>query len=232
MDKICEWHICDKKVNSGRKFCSRSCGSKFAVDRRRKELKKLAVEYKGGKCYICGYNLFVSALDFHHLSCFKKEFGLSTNGVTKSWDKVKQEIEKCILLCCRCHREVHEGCHREELNKYSNELCQGNHTFEWGIDKTNRQQLNKHHNLLLRQKKCLICNNVFDPGKTNKTNCSVECNNKSKAPDLGRYRKVKDRPSKEELKTMINEMSWVGIGRKYGVSDNAVRKWARKYELI
>jgi uncharacterized protein YjcR len=30
----------------------------------------------------------------------------------------------------------------------------------------------------------------------------------------------------------IEEMSWVDIGKKYGVSCNAVRKWARKYGLI
>jgi transposase-like protein len=25
-------------------------------------------------------------------------------------------------------------------------------------------------------------------------------------------------------------MSWVAVGAKYGVSDNAVRKWMRRYE--
>jgi Zn finger protein HypA/HybF involved in hydrogenase expression len=44
-------------------------------------------------------------------------------------------------------------------------------------------------------------------------------------------RKV-DRPNKEELQKMIKEMSWIAIGKQYGVSDNAVRKWARKYNLI
>ena len=44
--------------------------------------------------------------------------------------------------------------------------------------------------------------------------------------------KVHDRPSKEELEKMINTMSWCAIGRKYGVSDNAVRKWAKKLNLI
>jgi transposase-like protein/Zn finger protein HypA/HybF involved in hydrogenase expression len=40
------------------------------------------------------------------------------------------------------------------------------------------------------------------------------------------------RPGKEELKEMIDTMSWCAIGRKYGVSDNSVRKWARKHGLI
>jgi hypothetical protein len=31
---------------------------------------------------------------------------------------------------------------------------------------------------------------------------------------------------------MMNNMSWVAIGNKFGVSNNAVRKWAKKYNLI
>jgi len=41
-----------------------------------------------------------------------------------------------------------------------------------------------------------------------------------------------ERPSREQLELDIASSSWVSIGRKYGVSDNAVRKWARKYGLI
>ena len=43
---------------------------------------------------------------------------------------------------------------------------------------------------------------------------------------------VKNKPTKDELIKMVNDMSWVAIGRKYGVSDNAIRRWARKYGLI
>jgi hypothetical protein len=44
-------------------------------------------------------------------------------------------------------------------------------------------------------------------------------------------RKV-DRPSRDDLQNDISSMSFLAIGRKYGVSDNAVRKWARIYGLI
>lgn len=40
------------------------------------------------------------------------------------------------------------------------------------------------------------------------------------------------RPSKDELSMMVAQLSWLAIGRKYGVSDNAVRKWARIYGII
>lgn len=46
-----------------------------------------------------------------------------------------------------------------------------------------------------------------------------------------KQRKVKNRPSKEELKTLIKEKSMVKIGKMYGVSDNSVRKWCKKYNL-
>jgi predicted RNA-binding Zn-ribbon protein involved in translation (DUF1610 family) len=39
-------------------------------------------------------------------------------------------------------------------------------------------------------------------------------------------------PSKEELSQMLATMSYRAISQKYGVSDVAVRKWAKKYELI
>lgn len=39
-------------------------------------------------------------------------------------------------------------------------------------------------------------------------------------------------PSKEELQDMLQKETFVAIGKRYGVSDNAVRKWARRYNLI
>lgn len=45
-------------------------------------------------------------------------------------------------------------------------------------------------------------------------------------------RKVENRPSAEELKKMLEETSYCAVGRKYGVSDNAVRKWAKRYGII
>jgi transposase-like protein len=38
------------------------------------------------------------------------------------------------------------------------------------------------------------------------------------------------RPVYEQLLTEIEATSYVAVGRKYGVSDNAVRKWVRFYE--
>lgn len=44
-------------------------------------------------------------------------------------------------------------------------------------------------------------------------------------------RKVKIRPSREELKESIRNLPFTKIGSNYGVSDNAIRKWCKDYGL-
>jgi len=58
---------------------------------------------------LCGYNRCKDALQFHHLNSEKKDFGVSQAGLTRSWERVKKEIEKCVLVCANCHREIHSG---------------------------------------------------------------------------------------------------------------------------
>lgn len=87
-----------------------------AVKARRKKVRLLAVQYKGGKCEICGYNRCVDAFEFHHLDVTQKDFGISEKGYTRSWAKVKEELDKCKLLCSNCHRETHAKLAASEGN--------------------------------------------------------------------------------------------------------------------
>jgi 5-methylcytosine-specific restriction endonuclease McrA len=80
-----------------------------AVSKRRKKIKAMAIEYKGGKCQVCGYFRYQGALELHHRNPNSKDFGIGDKGYTRSWDKVKAELDKCILLCANCHREVAAG---------------------------------------------------------------------------------------------------------------------------
>ncbi len=59
----------------------------------------------------------------------------------------------------------------------------------------------------------------------NATRC-VDCANKIR-------KKVsrEDMPTREELKEKIRNQSFLQIGRDYGVSDNAIRKWCDNYQL-
>ena len=87
-------------------FKCRACAVSY-VDKRRKDLKQKSVDYLGGKCQHCNYSKCIGALDFHHLDPKEKDFGLS-NGVVMGWEKIKTELDKCILLCANCHREEHD----------------------------------------------------------------------------------------------------------------------------
>ena len=73
----------------------------------RKRTKKKLVEYKGGKCCKCNYDKCIEALDFHHVDSNKKDFNIS--GKSISFEKLKNEVDKCILVCANCHREIHSG---------------------------------------------------------------------------------------------------------------------------
>jgi len=73
-----------------------------------KAIKDQAVVYKGGKCMACGYDGCSAAMEFHHLDPDEKDFSVSSRKGTFD-DAVRAELDKCVLLCCRCHREVHAG---------------------------------------------------------------------------------------------------------------------------
>ena len=72
-----------------------------------KKKKQYVDDYKLLKgCAICGYNKCAAALIFHHNG--NKEFNISSAvACHRKWKEIKKEMEKCEVLCCRCHRELH-----------------------------------------------------------------------------------------------------------------------------
>lgn len=100
----------DKKNRKGHslKICN-SCH----VNLRRFKLKDDMLEYKGGKCQTCGYNKCKGALEFHHIDSNKKIFTVSGRH-SYGWEKIKKELDKCILLCSNCHRELESNAKLEK----------------------------------------------------------------------------------------------------------------------
>lgn len=88
---------------------------------------------------------------------------------------------------------------------------------EWGCDKDN-------YKIPRYQHVCKVCQKEFANGQKNTRFCSVKCRAESQQRVV--------RPSKEELGNMLTNMSWRAISRKYGVSDNAIKKWAKSYAII
>lgn len=91
------------KSTKGSSYC-KSC-IVDSLEKRRKSVKQKAVDYLGGKCSKCGYNKCIAALEFHHLDPKEKDKNYSV--LKKNFDKLKPELDKCVLLCSNCHREEH-----------------------------------------------------------------------------------------------------------------------------
>ena len=111
----CKYQKCLNKAREHSPFCSVRCKGSFNVAARRRKLKTMAIERKGGKCERCGYDKSVRALTFHHLDPSKKDFGVGGSGETRSWEKVKAEVDKCALLCANCHAEEHDRLEEEKI---------------------------------------------------------------------------------------------------------------------
>ena len=74
----------------------------------RKRKKRVLVEHLGGACILCGYDKCIEALDFHHKPGVDKSFGIGSE-LNCGLEKLIPEVEKCVLLCANCHREIHAG---------------------------------------------------------------------------------------------------------------------------
>lgn len=90
-------------------YCKKCTGTKTNSTERRRTTKLKLIEYKGGKCELCGYNTCTAALEFHHLDPKEKEFAISQVDTRSkvNFETLKKEVEKCMLLCANCHREIH-----------------------------------------------------------------------------------------------------------------------------
>lgn len=170
-------------------------------------LKERSIYVLGDKCQCCGYNKCIQALEFHHLNPTEKSFSFCEN-TNRSWEKTKEELKKCILVCANCHREIHAGViDNNNLSSSFNE--------ERALEIDNIVQDLKTHKLYY----CQYCGVEVSSGN----NCCPSCANLRK-------RKV-ERPDRNQLKYLIRNKSFVSIAKDYGVTDNAIRKWCIKENL-
>lgn len=173
----------------------------------RARAKAELIRYKGGKCILCGYCKEIPRVfDFHHRDPKNKEFTIGQYSIL-NMEKLKTEVDKCDLLCKNCHAELHDKEYIE-IRKVMKEKH----------DKP-MAKIGVKYKII-----CKICKKEIESKDYKQVYCSNECHG------IG-LRKVKDRPSKEQLENDIQELPMTKIGKKYGVSDNAVRKWIKKNNL-
>ena len=68
------------------------------------ERRAWLVEYRLARgCADCGYRDHAAALDFDHNGA-EKLFSIMRDGPSRSWEALKAEVAKCVVVCANCHR--------------------------------------------------------------------------------------------------------------------------------
>ena len=180
----------------------------------RKTIKRYIVDAFGNKCHCCKESFEDCCYDLHHTNPKEKDFTCSSkqfNGA-KSWLKIRDEVCKCVLVCSNCHRLIHNGfLDNPEQSDFNMDY------YDWEL--TNYRQVNMELQPIdINLDLCPNCGNVKSPESKLCMCCSRESQRKLHI-------------SREELKLLIRQMTFVDIGKKFGVSDNTVRNKCKSYGL-
>ena len=71
--------------------------------------QKLVDDAKSHPCVVCNIEYPLCCMDLHHADNSEKTVSLTGLTRTGPYDKLKEEVDKCVPLCANCHRMVHEG---------------------------------------------------------------------------------------------------------------------------
>lgn len=174
--------------------------------------KQIFVDIMGGCCQLCGYNYSLQALEFHHIDPQIKQFQISDN-LLRDIKMVYEELQKCILVCANCHREIHT-----HFNDYHLVSSYNQEKALYYLQEEEKYQLQHLHTEI---KYCPVCGKIIHSMRDKY--CSISC-----AHIVQQHCNI---PSQQELKQMIRTMPFTQIGKYFSVSDSAVRKWCDKYKL-
>lgn len=232
----------------------------------RKTTKIKIVQSMGGKCQICNYDKCYNALELHHINPSEKdiEFGKIIANPRK-WEIIKEELNKCILLCCRCHREIHANVTEipKNFQKFDDskikikdskcKVCKKNtHYMNTTCSRSCAAKLTKNavewENIDLEQKLkemtptqisielSISIHSVMK--RIKRLNINLE-EIRKKYPEIYKKqiilssisRRKVERPDKEFLLKLVDELPFTQIGKKFNVSDNCIRKWCKFYNI-
>ena len=182
-------------------------------------------------------------ISYNHFTHINKNRKLTYNDVFCANSNITQKVLRCWYIktygeakkCSICN--IDRIWNGEELTMILDHIDGNNHNnlisnLRWICPNCNsqldtfagRNTKNKNKYISVNSKKsnkkiCPICN-ITEISKNSKM-CR-ECRNKEIAKNI---------PPKEDLEKLIYNTPFTKIGDIYGVSDNAVRKWCKKYEL-
>jgi hypothetical protein len=171
----------------------------------REKTKQRILDSFGRSCACCGYIGCHSVMELHHLDPNEKEFAFSrVRANPRSWEKIVLELRKCVLLCCRCHREVHAKVIDVPNNapRFDENYATYNN---WPAPIPTE---------------CTVCHSLKHPSLKF---CSPECSSMAQ-------RKI-DWDAFDLPEMLKIYKTYVAVANQLGVSDNALRKRLRKMGL-
>ena len=59
-------------------------------------------------------------MEFHHIIPDEKDFTISSKSY--AFERLKKEVDKCILVCSNCHIEIHEEIKNNGYSEIVNNL--------------------------------------------------------------------------------------------------------------
>lgn len=184
-----------------------------AVSDYRRRRKENLIKVCGNRCALCGYDKLPAGLEFHHIDPTQKSYGIASKGTCHAIDKDLAEVQKCLLVCANCHREIHADLYSQEY-LFSKQYFDEQFAQELQEDVQHKMTKQIHY--------CIDCGKEIG---RNSTRC-IECDAKSRIIPL------EEMPiTREELKNLIRTFPFTQIAAKYKVSDNAIRKWCDKFGL-
>ena len=214
--KITKTNSQQRSSKAGLFFCNNLCKNRYlAKNKRWKKSKDNILHHRSRQnillqknnytCQKCGYDENKKMLDVHHYDHNHKN----------------NKYNNLRILCVWCHIK-----HHRLKEEYILPIVISDEEMEKEIKlfiekkiRINTEKINKKTRRLL-SKICLNCKKKFETKIKKQKYCSCGCSSQNK-------QKVKNRPSQEQLLQEIKETNYCVVGRRYGVSDNAIRKWVK-----
>lgn len=140
-----------------------------------------------------------------------------------------RHIDKVKIIGIITDLETTDMTHREIAEKWSisTEMVQGINTGRyWKHDRD--YPIQNRTKILAKQRQiakstCCDCGKPISKGALRCRNCDTAYRKQTNSSKMTATR--------EELKDLIRHKSFLEIGRMYGITDNAIRKWCVKYDL-
>ena len=203
-------------------------GGNYRVFKKFKKLYDIDTSHFTGQGHLKGktHNFNTTPLN----EILVKDYEYSSNRLRKRL--ISEGIKEHKCECCGLNEWLGEsipleldhidGDHSNNILENLKILCPNCHaktpTYRGKNKKNEKSQTTKYKKQMLKiNYNCSSCG--VELKTKSKTGFCLLCHSKSQ-------RKV-ERPSIEQLLKEVKESSYIAVGKKYGVSDNAIRKWIK-----